>query len=266
MNGYHSYSPSRNESRNPSLKRLVEKRCPKKSQNHNSLHRQAPFEPISEENSPNGTRKAENLSHYRTSIPHSSRTNGHYTIHPMSTSWAIADDCYCNWCQNALSDSESSKVESPSPNTNHRVSGGSVSLFSCFRWTKARASQSQWLGTKPSNAEHPPLLPKQKNRCQAHPLGKVTALTNLKINLCKKSPKCLLKPILNDSTRQDSKPSIDQSNGYASSFWSVAFALVLVCVLFFCLESVAMAIQHQLSKIVGWLWLWLQQKHWLSWI
>lgn len=158
------------------------------------------------------------------------------------------------------------KVESPSPNTNHRVSGGSVSLFSCFRWTKARASQSQWLGTKPSNAEHPPLLPKQKNRCQAHPLGKVTTLTNLKINLCKKSPKCLLKPILNDSTRQDSKPSIAQSNGYASSFWSVAFALVLVCVPFFCLESVAMATQHQSPKIVGWLWLWLQQKHWLSWI
>lgn len=75
----------------------------------------SPFEPISEEISPNGTRKAENLPHYKTSIPHSSRISGHYTTHSMSTDRVIADDCYCNRCQNALSDSDSSKVESPSP-------------------------------------------------------------------------------------------------------------------------------------------------------
>lgn len=132
MNGYHSHSPSRNESRNPSLKRLVEKRCPKKSQNHNSLHRQATFEPISEENSPNGTRKAENLpitdkhstfgryGHYTTILAHQSS-------HKQSQMTATATGVRMPYLTR-----NRAKVESPSPNTNHRVSGGSMSLFSCF--------------------------------------------------------------------------------------------------------------------------------------
>lgn len=55
-------------------------------------------------------------------------------------SWAIADDCYCNWCQNALSDSESSKVESPSPNTNHRVGDWLDESVLVLRMDEARAS------------------------------------------------------------------------------------------------------------------------------
>lgn len=102
-------------------KGLWRKRCLKSSQKHNSLHRQAHLSNLRRDQ-PKRTRKAENLPHYKTSIPHSSRISGHYTTRSMSTERVIADDCYCTRCQNALSNSDSSKVESPSPIASHRVS------------------------------------------------------------------------------------------------------------------------------------------------
>lgn len=57
-----------------------------------------------------------------------------------------------------------------------------------------------------------------------HPLGKVTAITNLKIKHCKNSPMSQKKPICPSFTRQNFKQFIAQSDEYLAFFLSVGFA------------------------------------------
>ena len=85
----------------------------------------SPFEPISEESSPNGTRKAENLPHYKTSIPHCDKCRFRLIGITLSIrcppNEPLADDCYCIRCQNALLTRIQARSNPHHRFVNHRV-------------------------------------------------------------------------------------------------------------------------------------------------
>ena len=118
----------------------------------------------------------------------------------------------------------SSKVESPSPICHlqsRKWLGESVLVLPNVQ--KHKPVKADGLGraepyrTSSHSAEAEVML--------VHPLGKVTAITNLKIKHCKNSPMSQKKPICPSFTRQNFKPFIAQTNGYLASFLSVGFLL-----------------------------------------
>lgn len=89
-------------------------------------------------------------------------------------------------------------------------------------WTEAQASKPMGLAeAKPYRTS---TLCRSREVVLVHPLGKVTAITNLKIKHCKNSPMSQKKPICPSFARQNFNQFIAQSDEYLASFLSVGFA------------------------------------------
>lgn len=104
-----------------------------------------------------------------------------------------------------------------------RVANGSASLFSCFWMDRSTSQLANGLGRSRAIPNIRPLC-RSREVVLVHPLGKVTAITNLKIKHCKNSPMSQKKPICPSFARQNFNQFIAQSDEYLASFLSVGFA------------------------------------------
>lgn len=167
------------------------------------------------------SRESAPLQNKHSTLRKSLQISGHYTTHPMSTEWATSRWLLLHSVSECLIRLDeplgSSKVESPSP--------------------ICHLQSRKWLGESVlvllNGQKHKPVsqyrtsttLCRGREVVLVHPLGKATAITNLKIKHCKKSLMSQKKPICPSFTRQNFKQFIAQTNGYLASFLSVGFAL-----------------------------------------